>query len=533
MFQNSIAYSKNYKSPMCSSGEQNSRTTLAGIANPAMMRANNRNHKTKDKMDKPNNNDTSISRDDLEAAAASVAGRDETTITASATTSMDSYDFVDYTPPTQAKILPPAKYKLCLLIDVLVLLAVWLADEANVIESLMFRGWLSPQAALFLFLVITVFVLTYGALDLFVAIFTFRIIGSNKQPRIIGIGAWLKAPRSTWMYRYQNFLVEVVAIVIRILEDGFRMFDAPPCQNDKATFKPAPSKNPCVNGETTEGCRQKVLKIEHRICPTKIKEYQQWEERIAKLVSECAIGLIGFEKQTYTMGKDGNRAASSSLGQDEVSSMLSITGQDGSTHLAVDPGSAEKQQNNLPGILQVIKLTFQDIDCLNEWMVLPRRKFLMDDLQPFLVVPDVIQIRLERELPDAFTDLLIRQGESVPNRPPLKWKVSWLTTIALYISIQWVDSFMEHYYQFWGLDQAHPRILDLVNVPIVVAVNTYILVPLLLFFFDHWVKRTEVEAKVTKEPWRTVYDGFSSIWWKLLLTAAYYGGMAIAWIVIR
>merc|ERR1711935_482894 len=155
------------------------------------------------------------------------------------------------------------------------------------------------------------------------------------------------------------------------------------------------------------------------------------------------------------------------------------------------------------GPLHVIKLTFQDIDCLNEWMMLPRRRLLMDDLQLFLVVPDVIQIRLNRELPDAFTDLMIRQGESVPNLPPLKWKVWWLITVALYISINWVSSFMAHYYEFWGLNDANVRIQDLVSIPIPVFVPAYILEPLLLFVFDHWTKRTEAEAKVKvkKEPW--------------------------------
>merc|ERR1711935_155564 len=142
-----------------------------------------------------------------------------------------------------------------------------------------------------------------------------------------------------------------------------------------------------------------------------------------------------------------------------------------------------------------------------------------------------IQIRLGRKLPDAFTDLMIRQGESVPKLPPLKWKVCWLTTVGLYISITWVSSFMAHYFEFWGLNGAHERIRALVSITITVFVNTYILVPLLLFVFDHWVKRKQVETKVKKEPWRTLNDGFQSIWWKALLTFAYYGGFVIAWIV--
>ena len=58
-------------------------------------------------------------------------------------------EFVDYTTPETVKILPPAKYKLTLLISTLVYLAVWFADEVQVVQALMLGGWLSPDAALF------------------------------------------------------------------------------------------------------------------------------------------------------------------------------------------------------------------------------------------------------------------------------------------------------------------------------------------------------------------------------------------------
>lgn len=422
-------------------------------------------------------------------------------------------DFVDYATPETVKVLPPAKYKLTLLISTLVYLAVWFADEVQVVQALMLGGWLSPDAALFVFLCITVFVMTYGALDLVVTIFTFQCNGKSGKPRTIGIGAWLKAPRSTWIYRYnQNVVVEILAIVIRILEDGFRMFDAPPCPRQGLAEKPkcfAPSPND-KPGESP----QKVLKIEHRIDPSKLKEYNHWEERIAKAFRENATGVISVEKLPY-QGKDGKE--------------IEILGKDGS--LLLDAKACQEISSEIGGLLRIIKLTFRDLDSLNEWMALPRRIYLFDELQPYLVVPDIIQIRENRELPDAFTDLMIRQGEHVPKLPPLKWKVWWLTTVALYLSIQWVTSFMAHYYEFWGLNSAPARIQDLVKIPITVFVNVYILVPLMLFIFDHWVKQRQVEPKVTKEPWRTLNDGFQSLWFKAFLTFIYYGGMATAWIV--
>jgi len=418
-------------------------------------------------------------------------------------------DFVDYTPPENAKILPPAKYKLFLVISILVFFAVWFADEAEVVQALMFGGWLSSDAALIVFLGITVFVMIYGALDLVVVVFTFR----RKGRPCIGLGAWLKAPRSTWIYRYnQNVVLEILAVVVRILEDGFRMFDSPPCPRRGMTEKPK-CFAPCSSDKPGESPK-KVLRIEHRIDPSKLHEYQQWEERIGKAAREFATGLMSVEKEPYT-GKDGHE--------------IEIIGEDGS--LLLDAEECQKISSETGGLLRVIKLTFRDLDSLNEWMVFPRKRFLFDELQPYLVVPDIMQIREARELPDAFTDLMIRQGESVPKQPPLKWKVWWLTTVALYLSINWVSSFMAHYYEFWGLNKAPIRIRDLVSIPITVFVTAYILEPLLLFVFDHWVKQRQAEPKVTNAPWRTLNDGFESIWWKALLTFAYYGGMAIAWIV--
>merc|ERR1719222_100860 len=421
------------------------------------------------------------------------------------------YDFVDYTPPKTANILPPAKYKLFVLIDVLVVIGVWFADEAELVKFLNFGGWLSPEAALFLFLVIIDAVLIYGTLDLLVWVLTFRVDDGNGKKKEVGIGAWLKAPRCTWIYRYQNVFAESLAVVIRILEDGFEMFDAPP--RPRSGVEMPRCITPCPDG-STGGCHQKVLKIEHRINPEKIKEYIRWEEKIANAADENATGLISVEKKPYK-GQDGKE--------------MKIKGQNDS--LLLDATACKDMSLESGSLLREIKLTFKDLVSLNDWMVLPRRRFLMDDLQSFLVVPDVVQIRLDRELPDAFTDLMIRQGEFVPRLPPLKWKVCWLTTVALYISIAWVSSFMDHYVEFWGLNDAHVRILALVINTITVWVNTYIFLPLFLLIFDNWIKRKEVETKVTKESWRTLNDGFQSMWSKAFLTFAFYGGCAIVWIV--
>ena len=177
-------------------------------------------------------------------------------------------------------------------------------------------------------------------------------------------------------------------------------------------------------------------------------------------------------------------------------------------------------------------LTFDNIDSLNDWMLSPRRKALMKQLEPLLAVPDQELIQAERAASqrDAFTNLTIQQGQSSPSRAPKKWKVWWLTTVALIITIRWVNSFLAYYLEFWGLDESHPRLRTLVTIFITTFLNSYVMVPFLLFLFSPWMVRqsNEVDERFI---WKTLDDGIQNIWLKFLLTFAFYGGCVIAWIV--
>ena len=469
-----------------------------------------------------------------------------------------SYEYVDYTPPKSAKILPPAKYKLFLLILILVYFAVWVTELAGFYEFLRFNGWFSPEFAQFVMLGLIVFVLTFATLDLFVACLTFP---KSDGKGAIGIGPWLKAPRIAMrlnLYNEQhNFLLECLIGIVQILEEGFEMFDAPP---------PPPGGGPssghidsnkrftCPNGKC-----QTVLKIEHRVNPDKIEEYKVWLERIGNAAKISAPGLLKTQRSFITLDTSTTTRHEDIMDDDDASDIetgiehsekqntknkerrggvhftMKTSNPSGDAADAVEEGvdnidSVSVQSGQ--GVLHCVYLTFKDVHSLNEWMMSPRRKVIMEDLEPLLIEPDVVQIQIKRELPDAFTDLLIRQGESVPTLAPKKWKVSWLTTIALFLSIKWVNHFMDYYYEFWNIDTAHPRIQSLVANVVTVFVNSYILVPLLLFVFNHWLKREkQVEPKSQKEPWKTLNDGFQSIWSKALLTFALYGGCVITWIV--
>ncbi|KAL7538418.1 hypothetical protein ACHAXR_009315 [Thalassiosira sp. AJA248-18] len=398
--------------------------------------------------------------------------------------------FVDYIEPPSPTPTPPAKYKLWLMILVLVFFAEWFATEANFTVALQMSGWLSPTAALFLTLATIVFVLVFATLDLAVAVFTIKIRG-----RPYGIGPWLKAGRSVWIHQKQNCIAEFLAIIVKILEDGFSMFDA------QLGYTTIPKKNEDIDNEELFTCPSEechvVLKIDHRINPAKMEEYHEWTRKIDRATSRHARGLVDVRKSEFTHEAD-----------------------------IYDEGLGKSISRQL----HMIYMTFENVDYLNEWMTSRQRQKLIGELQPLLVQPDIVQIQNDRSLPDAFTDLLVKQGESVPSLTPKKWKVWWLTLLGLFFVQLWTRDVMPYYYSRWGLDGAHERARGFVAVLISTFLNSYVMTPLLLFLFSPWIKRREGEND-PRQPWKTLNDGFESLWLKATLTIALYGGFVVAWVV--
>mmetsp|Transcript_1612 Transcript_1612/g.3097 ORF Transcript_1612/g.3097 Transcript_1612/m.3097 type:complete len:434 (-) Transcript_1612:51-1352(-) len=396
--------------------------------------------------------------------------------------------FVDYISPPEPPVPPPAKYKLWAIILVLVFFAEWFANEAKVTEALGRSGWLSPTAAFFFTLAIIVFVLVYATLDLVVAVFTITIKG-----RTFGLGPWLKQPRSEWIHCQENVVAECLSCVISILEDGFKMFDAPTTPRG-AVPEEEPREFFCPSGDCSV-----VLKIEHRINPNKMKEYHEWMYKIDKVSARHARGLINVRKSDIIHEKSFDE----------------------------ETGDSNSSKD---GRLHIICLTFESIDALNEWMASSKRRKLVTELKPLLAEPDIMKVQKDRVLPDAFTDLLIRQGQGIPTLQPKKWKVWWLTLLGLFFTLLWTGAVLPYYFEQWNLDEAHQQLQGFVAVFIATFLNSYVMTPLLLFLFSNWVRRGEAESE-TREPWRTLNDGFESLWAKALLTVALYGGFVIAWAV--
>jgi antibiotic biosynthesis monooxygenase (ABM) superfamily enzyme len=502
--------------------------------------------------------------------------------------------FVDYRRPPAARVQPPSKYKLWLLVFVLVYFAVWAGEGANLSEALRFRGWLSPDGAQFLELAITVFVLVFGALDFVVAMLTFRYKGQE-----YGLGPWMKCGhRIQWVHQNRfsdSFILECVKGAIQILEDGFGMFNAAPNAAAAATITPQQLGRPRSNkakrsltargssantqhndfgkdGEeeeeeeeerdytyhssdsrfeeeasyrcTSDNC-QTLVKIEHRINPDKMEEYHQWEKRIQRaaamipgLISVKKMDIVQEEKIVDRAGQkvvvnDAREPVDVEIGRPSpsqptgaIDNVSEIAGK--RTTFRHSPTTGYSTTTNL----HTVFLTFEDIYSLNDWMMSPRRKALMKQLEPLLAVPDQELIQAERAASarDAFTNLTIQQGLSSPTLPPKKWKVWWLTTVALVNTVRWTDSFMAYYLELWGLDQSHPRLRTLVIIFVVTFLTSYVMTPFLLFLFHPWLirKPNEIDERFI---WRTLDDGLSRLWLKFVLTFAFYGGCIIAWIV--
>lgn len=420
---------------------------------------------------------------------------DDPTTPASITATMPHDDdnavsFVDYIAPPAANLPPPAKYKLWIIILVLVFFAEWFAAEAKVTEAFARSGWLSPTAAFFFTLAIIVFVLVFATLDLVVVVCTVKING-----RSIGLGPWLKQPRSEWIHRQENVFAECLSVIIRILEDGFSIFDAPPASSSIIREEePREYSNP-------SGDCSVVLKIEHRIDPNKMKEYHEWMQKIDKASARHARGLV--DKQTSKIVHEDT--------------------------FDLEEGDASESRST-DGRLHMIYLTFENVDYLNEWMSSSKRRKLVKELKPLLAEPDIVKIQKDRILPDAFTDLLIRQGDCIPKLQPKKWKVWFLTLMGLFFTLLWTNAVLPYYFEQWNLNDAHKLLQGFVGVSVSTFLSSYVLIPLLLFLFSAWVRRKENENE-TRQPWKTLNDGIESIWLQAVLTVALYGGFIVAWAV--
>jgi len=430
--------------------------------------------------------------------------------------------YVDYVPLPPAPVPPPSKYKLWLLVMVLVYFGVWFSSEAHVVPALTFGGYLGPHAALFLLMNIMVFVFTYAALDLLVLALTVKLPGG----RSYGLVPWLKQPRVRWVYELRpsvgdgvaGVLMDVLAWIVTTFEDGFEIFnptDAPKRDGDGGTGRSGKTEGGShhngsefeCSGEGEETCCQVMLKIQHSIKPGYYKEYDAWSDKI------------------------GRRAAA----------------QPGFVRSVRERTNNEQKQD----CRHTIYLTFANIYALNDWMTSPTRRALVDELEPMLASSDGVKLVQLRELPDAFTDLLTRQGEFVPVRLPKKWKVACLTACALFFSALILERVLPYYYERWGVSNSHERFVQFLDAIFGTWLVSFVMQPLLIMQFSEWLRRKPDEAPSTTQTpppptehkqqkerqvqpwiWTFLNDGTKNVWIKLFITVAFFGGCGAKWAVL-
>ena len=474
---------------------------------------------------------TTVSTKDPQDASASIPRlndnqRGENDDDSSSSMTSNTYEYVDFVPLPPPPIPPPAKYKLWILILTLVYLAVWFAEEAHVVQALTFNGWLSNQAAVFLLMNITVLVSTYAALDVLVFCLSFRY-----NNRTYGLEAWLKRGRIHLIDKKNNkdnkynFVVEFLDTVITIMEEGFEIFN--PTDTLKKDDIPEASKRGRNGQETTrtdlrdgiileddkDSCHV-TLKVVHRIKPEYKRKYEAWQDKIARR-AKIQPGFIQATRLPSTL---------------VVDRPLENTGT--TSDIKDNNGILNESRKSTIHCQDEIFITFDGLCTLNDWMTSPERQVLTKELEPMLAGQDIVQLVKNRALPDAFTDLLVRQGESVPVRPPKKWKVYWLTSCGLFFTSLIFERILPHYYDKWGISSpnTHKRLVAFVDVLFSTWFVSYLMQPLLIMQFSEWLRRKSYENE-TNEPWRTLNDGFESLWAKFALTLAYFGGTGIKWAV--
>ena len=90
---------------------------------------------------------------------------------------------------------------------------------------------------------------------------------------------------------------------------------------------------------------------------------------------------------------------------------------------------------------------------------------------------------------DAFSELFVATGGSIPARPPNKWKTAILTTIPLHIIVWKVGNELAPY-----LIKAHvPMLVTMLILAFInVFINVYIGVPLMNYLFGEWLNNIPI-----------------------------------------
>jgi antibiotic biosynthesis monooxygenase (ABM) superfamily enzyme len=128
-------------------------------------------------------------------------------------------------------------------------------------------------------------------------------------------------------------------------------------------------------------------------------------------------------------------------------------------------------------------IRFESHETLCAWIHSEIRLEMLSEVQPMLEEPDAITARQNRMLPDAFSDLMVAQGEGVCVRPPLKWKVAVIITISLFFTVWPLAWYLPRKFAQWGVADARAAVL--LSTGFSVFLNSYLTAPLFHNFFGY------------------------------------------------
>lgn len=379
-------------------------------------------------------------------------------------------------PPHPPAKLPPPKYKAWLVLYFSVYMTNWAIGVSGFIPWIQNELLLSANTALFFQLFLLVWVLLYAGTDVIVFLLRVKINGEW-----YGLGRWMENPaRVGWVHKHKkNLPMELLGILITVLEDGFSMFNAPPTKADGRTKSTYESSNPHL---------QTVLKIEYKIRNDALDDYKAWRKDLYRAMDiPTRPGLLFIDHAT-------------------------VEASDTST-------------------LQRIYLTFATVDDLNSYIASPIRERLMRRLRPLLHYSDISHSIHQQH--NALVDLAGQQGQLEPPRPAPKWKVFVIIMIALFSTVLLFNETSPWYWEQWGLDAAPPAAQRAVDNAVTTFVSFYMATPLLTMVFSHWMVKECDERETQHEPWRTLNEGFSSIWAKIVVVVVFYGSCVASAVLQR
>jgi antibiotic biosynthesis monooxygenase (ABM) superfamily enzyme len=356
----------------------------------------------------------------------------------------DAETFVDYTPPARVPIPPPAKYKLCLVIWFTVYFVIVFAERAGIFNALT-AGGLNIHGAIFIVFMIEIFVMVFCGVELVIGLTRIKIGG-----KWYGILPWLMQPRCKWVRESENVLVEILAILVTVAEDGFAIF---------TPARPPPPPPTIRVFDLVDKNKEAILRAKHTVDPGKLQDYNDWAKRMIAHM-EHAPGFVAIE------------------------------------NLGVDVNGVHSW-----------KLRFTNITALNSCMHSPLWIKMVEDLQHLLLTQKITQLKVGNLMVNALVDVFIRQGDPMPVLPPKKWKVWWITTCSIYFSWLIANGTVFTYYAKWGSATWNKSVYSIAQAGTLVLILNYIVSPFLTLLVNDWMARKPHEND-KKIPWKQLNDGF-------------------------